>query len=47
VASLLAKSREQLNEDKFPKPELTIEPIFKNLKPDNRSLLGFFKKCVF
>ena len=43
VASLLAKSREQLSyslhqngDDKFPKPELTIEPIFKSLQPDNR-----------
>ena len=47
VASLLAKSREQLSfsshqngDDKFPKPELTIEPIFKSLQPDNRSAFG-------
>jgi hypothetical protein len=46
VASLLAKSREQLSgfgskltheKDKsYSKPELTIEPIFKSLQPDNR-----------
>lgn len=36
VASLLAKSRELAGGDDSEPPELTIEPLFKGLKPDSR-----------